>query len=53
MVDVGTEIMTKHGLDEVNDFEDMSRLTHASPNAKLCRVKRVRISMGKLVTESQ
>ena len=28
--------MAKCGLDEVNNFEDMSGVNHASPNAKLC-----------------
>ena len=28
--------MEKHGLDEVSDFEDVSRVTRASPNTKLC-----------------
>ena len=35
VVDVWTEIMAKRGLDEVDDFEDVSGVTCASPNAKL------------------
>ena len=30
--------MAKHGLDEVDDLEDVSGVTSASPNAKLCSV---------------
>ena len=30
--------MAKHGLDEVDDFEDVSGVTCASPNVKLCGV---------------
>ena len=39
-VDVRTEIMAKRGLYEVEDFEDVSEVTRALPNTKLCGVVR-------------
>ena len=42
-----TEIMAKRGVDQVEDFEDVSGVTHASPNAKLCGVVRSNSPMKK------
>ena len=40
MVDVWTEVMAKNSLGKVDDFEDVSGVTRASPNAKLCGIVR-------------